>query len=93
MSLYEYKIESNDGHTQFESLTLAEEEVKEVMRYLHNANLLKCADREIILQEELRFIVKNDEVTSVPHWLASVLVFDIREQEEKRILFRLAAKN
>lgn len=79
-----------EGQIDFEPCD-ENEEMEHMLRRLYQRNVLYTADTDICFGEELRFCVKKD-VVSVDEkngWQATLTVFDVRNQEDKTVIFRL----
>lgn len=82
-SKYTYVLGSEKG-----LVSEAEDAIQDLLRWLYASNVLKTADRRVITGEELRFVVKSDEVSSSP-WKATVCCFDVRSQEDITVTFEV----
>lgn len=69
----------------------ADEEIQALAKWLYASNVLKTADKDVIVREELCFIVRKDELCSKP-WFARVHCFDVRAQEDIVVCFELAQR-
>ena len=57
--------------------------------WCHDFKVLKVPGVEVVFQEELRYIVQSDELTSDNGWGINITVFDVRSQENREFKFRL----
>ena len=85
-SKYTYSI-GVDGEKLL--LSEADEETQCLAKWLYASNVLKTADREVSVREELCYIVTKDVIFDNP-WEARVQCFDVRAQEMIMICFQLA---
>ena len=82
-----YKYSLDDGA----SYTLLEEESEflPLLLWIREAYYDKVASRDVIFKEELRYIVQKDALVNQPIWECMLQVFDIWEQQELQVRFRL----
>ena len=71
----------------------ADEGIKSLMRWIHDAYVLHFADNTVCCYEQVVFFVSDAKFEGIPgyKWCAQVDVFDVLEQHEAVFLFRLAA--
>lgn len=77
-------------HGEKSPLSDAGEEIQALAKWLYAANVLKTVGPEVIVREELCFIVTTDVIFSNP-WEARLQCFDVRAQEDIVVCFQLAA--
>ena len=65
-----------------------DESVPEILKWCFHSEVLKVPGKDIVYQEELRYIVEYVDV-SHENCMASVTVFDVRCQETKMFTFQL----
>ena len=74
--------------TEWEPLSDAvDESIPEILKWCFNSTVLKVPGKDIIFEEELRYIVQKTEVSD-ENCTAAVSVFDVRCQEIKMLTFQ-----
>ena len=70
----------------------AQEKTRALMRWIYEYYVLHSADRQVICYEQTVFFVSNATFDPIPGnmWSAQVQAFDVWNQQEVLILFRLA---
>ena len=62
----------------------------ELIRWLYMHNALNIGNNDVIVQEELRFLVIKEETAEKGgQWNSTITYFDVREQQQKVAHFRL----
>ena len=98
MDMYEYKVNSEPFSPMTDIDDGDDAALIEILRWVYNAQVFMDSDRRITWQEELRYIVRGHDVEKIEDvgnaikWRAAVRVFDIRDQADKTLEFRVADK-
>lgn len=89
--IYEKPCEG-DGPTGWQRVEDSKDDRLEVLlQWCFDYYVSRSADSRVIFQERLVFYVKDQQVTDKPVWELGLKLFDVDQQQDCSVVFRLAS--
>lgn len=88
-----FQVQSEDGTvSEWKRVTDCEEgHVPHLLKWLYNYHVHLVPGSDVVIREELIYIVKESSIQKDPSWSARVTCFSIWEQQNQIFTFKLVA--